>query len=69
MQQALAANWPKDRLRALIATQLRQIETTPALPAILHSRELNVDNAILREKFRGLSGCSIRRIWWPTLKV
>ncbi len=54
-QQALAANTtPKDRLRALIATQLRQIETTPALPAILHSRELNVDNAILREKFRGL---------------
>ena len=54
-QQALAANTtPKDRLRALIAAQLRQIETTPALPAILHSRELNVDNAILREKFRGL---------------
>lgn len=54
-QQALNANTsPKDRLRALIATQLRQIETTPALPAILHSRELNVDNAILREKFRGL---------------
>ena len=54
-QQAQAANTsPKDRLRALIATQLRQIETTPALPAILHSRELNVDNAILREKFRGL---------------
>lgn len=54
-QQALAANTtPKDRLRALIAAQLRQIETTPALPAILHSRELNVDNAILRDRFRGL---------------
>ena len=54
-QQALAANTtPKDRLRALIAAQLRQIETTPALPAILHSRELNVDNALLRQRFRGL---------------
>ncbi|MDF1621217.1 TetR/AcrR family transcriptional regulator [Pseudothioclava nitratireducens] len=54
-QQALAANTtPKDRLRALIAAQLRQIEATPALPAILHSREINVDNVILRERFRGL---------------
>ena len=54
-QQAQAANTsPKDRLRALIAAQLRQIETTPALPAILHSREINVDNVILRERFRGL---------------
>lgn len=54
-QQALAANTtPKDRLRALIAAQLRQIETTPALPAILHSRELNVDNANLCQRFRGI---------------
>src|SRR3990167_4434943 len=54
-QQALAANTtPKDRLRALIAAQLRQIEATPALPAILHSREINVDNVIMRERFRGL---------------
>ncbi len=54
-QQALNTNTtPKDRLRALIAAQLRQIEATPALPAILHSRELNVDNATLRERFRGL---------------
>lgn len=54
-QQALAANTtPKDRLRALIAAQLRQIETTPALPAILHSRELNVDNVNLRQRFRGI---------------
>jgi AcrR family transcriptional regulator len=43
---------PKARLRALIAEQLRQIEETPALPAILHSRELNVDNAALRDRFR-----------------
>lgn len=45
---------PTDRIRALIATQLQQIEATPALPAILHSRELNVDNATLRERFRGV---------------
>lgn len=54
-KQALTANTtPKDRLRALIAAQLCQIEATPALPAILHSRELNVDNAFLRERFGGL---------------
>ncbi len=45
---------PADRLRALIAAQLRQIEACPALPAILHSRELNVDNANLRERFGGI---------------
>lgn len=59
----LAAAWaqaqatqatPQGRLRALIAAQLQQIETCPALPAILHSRELNVDNADLRDRFRGL---------------
>ena len=43
---------PSTRLRALIAAQLRQIEQAPALPAILHSRELNVDNAALRDRFR-----------------
>lgn len=59
----LAAAWaqaqatqatPQGRLRALIAAQLQQIETCPALPAILHSRELNVDNADLRDRFHGL---------------
>lgn len=45
---------PQGRLRALIAAQLQQIEATPALPAILHSRELNVDNAMLRDRFRGV---------------
>lgn len=39
------------RLRALVAAQLRQIEANPALPSILHSRELNVENAALRERF------------------
>lgn len=59
----LAAAWqaaqdengpPETRLKALIATQLHQIEQTPALPVILHSRELNADNIALRERFRGV---------------
>ncbi len=54
-QQAVDANDPpQDQLRALITAQLRQIEATPALPAILHSRELNADNAALRTCFRGV---------------
>jgi AcrR family transcriptional regulator len=54
-QQALAGGpGPRDRLTALIGAQLHQIEQTPALPAILHSRELNVDNAALRDRFRGV---------------
>ncbi len=53
--EALASHaLPQERLRALIAAQLRQIEICPALPAILHSRELNVDNSDLRVGFRGL---------------
>lgn len=52
---ALAENsTPKDRLRALIGAQLRQIAIYPALPCILHSRELNVENAGLRDRFRDL---------------
>lgn len=54
-QRALAENpEAQARLRALIATQLRQIEATPALPAILHSRELNAENAALRARFMGV---------------
>lgn len=54
-QQAEAGSEdPEIRLRALVAAQLRQIEEAPALPAILHSRELNIDNATLRERFRGV---------------
>lgn len=56
-QQAIAQGaTPQARLRALIAAQLRQIEAAPALPAILHSRELNVDNPALRDRFRSLLG-------------
>lgn len=51
--EALTENaTPQDRLRGLIAAQLHQIESAPALPAILHSRELNVENADLRDRFR-----------------
>ena len=54
-QRAIAEGaTPATRLRGLVDAQLRQIEAAPALPAILHSRELNVDNAALRDRFRGL---------------
>ena len=60
--EGLAAAWeealsvgdgPLVRLRALIAAQFAQIAATPALPMLLFSRELNVDNAELRTTFRG----------------
>lgn len=44
---------PVARLRALIGAQLDRIVATPALPMLLFSRELNVDNAGLRDVFRG----------------
>ncbi len=45
---------PLDRLALLVRTQLRQIESHPAIPAILHSRELQSENAALRDRFRSL---------------
>ncbi|MCE8521354.1 TetR/AcrR family transcriptional regulator [Ruegeria sp. 1NDH52C] len=45
---------PLDRLALLIRTQLRQIEGNPAIPAILHSRELQTENTDLRDRFRSL---------------
>jgi AcrR family transcriptional regulator len=45
---------PEQRLEALIRVQLRHIEATPAIPAILHSRELQAQNAPLRASFRAL---------------
>ncbi len=42
---------PADRLRALVETQLRLIQSTPALPAILFSRELHAENEGLRRTF------------------
>jgi TetR/AcrR family transcriptional regulator len=47
------AHLPFDRIRALIGTQLDQIAAMPAMPMLLFSRELNVENAALREAFRG----------------
>lgn len=41
------------RLRALLKAQLGQIAATPALPMLLFSRELNVENEVLRGTFRG----------------
>jgi len=42
---------PHDRIAALIRVQLRQITDNPAIPAILHSRELHSGNAALRAQF------------------
>jgi AcrR family transcriptional regulator len=47
---------PVDRLRALVGAQFDRIATTPALPMLLFSRELNVDNAGLRDAFRARLG-------------
>lgn len=47
---------PRARIKALIGAQLTAISRTPALPSILFSRELQVDNKALREVFRGLLG-------------
>jgi AcrR family transcriptional regulator len=45
---------PEYRLRFLVATQLRLIQSTPAIPAILFSRELHSRNAALRKALFGL---------------
>jgi len=47
---------PQARLKALIGAQLTAITETPALPSILFSRELQVDNPALRDVFRALLG-------------
>lgn len=44
---------PPARIRALIKAQFGQIATTPALPMLLFSRELNVNNSRLRATFHG----------------
>ena len=59
----MAAGWravldrggtPVDRLRGLIGAQLRLIQATPAIPAILFSRELHAENDFLRKSVLGL---------------
>ncbi|MDM7930638.1 TetR/AcrR family transcriptional regulator [Tabrizicola sp.] len=47
---------PQDRIKALIGAQLNAISDTPALPSILFSRELQVDNPALRDVFQRLLG-------------
>lgn len=58
---------PERRLIALIQAQLRLIEANPAIPAILHSRELQTENAELRQRclelmkrFQGLLSSELR---------
>lgn len=53
---------PHARLRALIGAQISAISETPALPSILFSRELQVDNQALRDVFRGLLGAFQSRL-------
>lgn len=61
--QALAQPLPPlARLRALIATQLELIAHTPAVPALLFSRELHVENEALRSGLAGLMGRFIGHI-------
>jgi len=43
-----------DKIRALVGVQLRLIQSTPAIPAILFSRELHTKNKDLRTAFFGL---------------
>jgi AcrR family transcriptional regulator len=50
------------RLKALILAQLTAIAETPALPSILFSRELQVDNPALRDVFRELLGAFQSRL-------
>jgi AcrR family transcriptional regulator len=45
---------PVERIRATIGAQLRLIKTTPAIPAILFSRELHTKNKGLRTAFFAL---------------
>ncbi len=45
---------PRERIKSLILAQLKQIETYPAIPAILFSRELQADNEPLRKALLGV---------------
>lgn len=47
---------PVDRLRGLILAQLRLIQSMPAIPAILFSRELHAKNDLLRKTVFHLMG-------------
>lgn len=43
---------PLERVRALVAAQLAVIARTPAIPMLLFSRELTIENDLLRGAFR-----------------
>ncbi|MCP5075542.1 MAG: TetR/AcrR family transcriptional regulator [Rhodobacteraceae bacterium] len=45
---------PQDRLRRMVGDHLHFIHTTPAIPAILFSRELHAENDDLRAFFAGM---------------
>jgi AcrR family transcriptional regulator len=45
-----------DRLKAFMKSHLTFLQTTPAIPAILFSRELHAENEYLRSFFAGLMG-------------
>lgn len=47
---------PPDMLRALVRAQLDLIRSTPAIPAILFSRELHAKNRVLREAVLAMMG-------------
>ena len=47
---------PEERLRRLVLGQLRLIQTFPAIPSLLFSRELLVENVRLRNAFAKLLG-------------
>lgn len=47
-----ACDDPRGRLSALVVAQLVQISMIPAMPMLLFSRELNVENAELRAAFQ-----------------
>lgn len=54
-RKALAGDLsPTQQLRLLVAAQLRLIQSTPAIPAILFSRELHAKNKGLRQAFFAL---------------
>lgn len=55
-QARTADGAPLVRLRAVVVAQLKLIQATPAIPAILFSRELHARNEGLREAFFGLMG-------------
>ncbi|OEJ67166.1 TetR/AcrR family transcriptional regulator [Magnetovibrio blakemorei] len=42
---------PVDQLQAVVMAQLDLIQKTPALPGIIFSRELHIENKILRQAF------------------